>query len=109
MKRSLFFFLLIPAISFSQNFTGQEIERFKSQAERVTIVRDQWDIPHIYGHSDADAVFGLLYAQCEENFSRVEKNYLEIMGRMSEVEGRGQLYQDLQMRLIYDSAAAIAD
>jgi acyl-homoserine lactone acylase PvdQ len=109
MKRSFIFFLLIPVISFSQNFTAQEIARYKGQAERVTIVRDQWDVPHIYGRTDADAVFGLLYAQCEENFSRVEKNYLEIMGRMSEVEGRAQLYQDLQMRLIYDSAAAIAD
>jgi acyl-homoserine lactone acylase PvdQ len=75
----------------------------------VTIIRDKWGVPHIYGKSDADAVFGLLYAQCEENFPRVEKNYLEMMGRLSEAEGKGNLYQDLEMRLIYDSNEAIND
>lgn len=107
--RLLLVFLFLPAVSFSQLFSSQEISRYKAQSRQVTIIRDQWDVPHIYGRTDADAVFGLLYSQCEENFPRVEKNYLEMMGRISELEGKGQLYQDLQMRLIYDSAAAIAD
>lgn len=54
-------------------------------------------------------MFGLLYVQCEQNFSRVERNYLEIMGRLSEIDGESHLYDDLQMRMIYDSAAAKAD
>lgn len=102
-------FLLLPCFCFSQSFSPQEASRWAAQAQRVTIIRDSWGIPHIYGKSDADAVFGLMYAQCEENFPRVERNYLEIMGRLSEIEGKGLLYQDLQMRLLYDSANAKAD
>ena len=101
-------FLFIPALAFSQ-FSQQEINRYKTQAKNVTIIRDKWGIPHIYGKTDADAVFGLLYAECEENFPRVERNYLEMMGRLSEVDGKSTLYQDLEMQLIYDTAGAIND
>jgi len=107
--RLLFILVFIPAISFSQQVSQKEIERYKAQAQRVTIIRDNWGTPHIYGKTDADAVFGLLYAQCEENFKQVEENNLEMLGRLSEVYGEEQLYNDLQMRLIYDTAAAIAD
>lgn len=105
----LFVFLLIPLFSLSQTFSQKEIDRYKSEAQRVTIIRDNWGVPHIYGKTDADAVFGLLYAQCEENFNKVEENNLEMMGRLSEVYGESQLYSDLQMKLIYDTAAAITD
>lgn len=105
----LFALLFIPFFSFAQQFTPKEIDRYKTEAQRVTIIRDNWGVPHIYGKTDADAVFGLLYSQCEENFAKVEENNLEMMGRLSEVYGEGQLYNDLQMKLIYDTAAAIAD
>jgi acyl-homoserine-lactone acylase len=105
----LFALLFVPFISFSQQFSQKETDRYKSEAQRVTIIRDNWGVPHIYGKTDADAVFGLLYAQCEENFNKVEENNLEMMGRLSEVYGESQLYNDLQMRLIYDTTAAIAD
>jgi acyl-homoserine-lactone acylase len=101
--------LFFPFLSFSQTFTQQEISRFNTEAKHVTIIRDNWGVPHIYGITDADAVFGLLYAQCEENFQKVEENNLEMLGRLSEVYGKEKLYDDLQMRLIYDSVAAIAD
>jgi acyl-homoserine-lactone acylase len=86
-----------------------DLERYTKQAERVTIIRDNWGVPHIYGKSDADAVFGLMYAQCEENFERVENNYLKMLGRQAELNEENSLYDDLQMRLMYDTAAAIAD
>jgi acyl-homoserine lactone acylase PvdQ len=105
----LFALVLVPLISFSQQFSQKEIDSYKARAQKVTIIRDTWGVPHIYGKTDADAVFGLLYSQCEENFSKVEENNLEMMGRLSEVYGESQLYNDLQMRLIYDTAAAIAD
>ncbi|MGZ3951042.1 MAG: penicillin acylase family protein [Flavisolibacter sp.] len=105
----LFVLLFSPILCFSQSFTQKEIDRYKAEAQRVTIIRDNWGVPHIYGKTDADAVFGLLYAQCEENFGKVEENNLEMMGRLSEVYGESQFYNDLQMRLIYDTAAAIAD
>ncbi len=107
--KQYFFLLLLPFASFAQNFTPQEIARWQATAKRVTVIEDNWGIPHIYGKTDADAVFGLLYVQCLQNFYRVERNYLEIMGRLSEIEGEKRLYEDLQMRLIYDSAAAKKD
>lgn len=93
----------------SQPYTAAEVSRYTKQAQQVKIIRDKWGVPHIYGQTDADAVFGLLYAQCEENFMRVERNYIEMMGRLAEIEGEGQVFADLQMKLIYDSADAVAD
>src|SRR4051812_12728695 len=106
---SLFFLLFLPLLSFSQQFSQTEIDRYKANAQQVTIIRDNWGVPHIYGKTDADAVFGLLYAQCEESFKSVEENNLEMLGRLSEVYGESRLYDDLEMRLIYDTAAAIND
>ena len=102
-------FLFLPFISFSQPFTGQEVERYEAQAQQVTIITDQWGIPHIYGKTDADAVFGLMYTQSEQNFARVERNYLEVFGRLAEIDGEKQTIGDIQMQLIYDSADAKTD
>jgi acyl-homoserine-lactone acylase len=65
----------------------------------VTITRDRWGIAHVRGRTDADAVFGMIYAQAEDDFNRVESNYLDAMGRRAEVEGEAELYRDLRMRL----------
>lgn len=103
------FVLLLPIQLFAQSFTAEEINRWQQRANRVTIIRDNWGIPHVYGKTDADAVFGLLYAQCEDDFKRVEMNYIEKLGRKAEVLGEKELYNDLYIRLIIDSAAAVAD
>jgi acyl-homoserine-lactone acylase len=102
-------FLLLPLQTFAQSFSQTEIKRWKQQAQRVTIIRDNWGIPHVYGKTDADAVFGLLYAQCEDDFKRVEANYIEKLGRRAEVAGESELYNDLYLRLVIDSAEAVAD
>src|SRR3954465_7319791 len=107
--RLVFLLLLLPILTLAQPFSPTEIARYKTQAQRVTIIRDNWGVPHIYGKTDADALFGLLYAQCEESFKSVEENNLEMLGRLSEVYGESRLYDDLEMRLIYDTAAAIRD
>lgn len=107
--KKLLIFLFFPLFSVAQNVSPAEVSLWEAQAKAVTIIEDNWGIPHIYGKRDADAVFGLLYVQCSQNFARVERNYLEIMGRLSEIEGEGRLYDDLQMRLIYDTAAAKRD
>jgi len=108
MKNLVFLFLL-PLQLFAQNFSSQEIDRWQKQAGNVTIIRDNWGIPHIYGKTDADAVFGLLYAQCEDDFKRVEMNYIEKLGRMAEVKGESELYNDLLIKLVIDSSDAIND
>ena len=77
----------------------EELKRWESQAKRVEIIRDDFGVPHVYGPSDADAVFGLLYAQCEDDFRRVERNYLWALGRLAELEGEKELYSDLRANL----------
>jgi acyl-homoserine-lactone acylase len=76
-----------------------EVLRLQAIAKRVTILRDKWGIPHIYGKSDAEAVFGMMYAQSEDDFKRIELNFINAMGRLAEVEGEKALYQDLRMKL----------
>ena len=61
-----------------------EVARWEQRADNVTIIRDTWGIPHIYGETDADVVFGMIYAQCEDDFPRVELNYINAMGRLAE-------------------------
>ena len=81
----------------------------EQKAERVTIIRDDFGVPHIYGKSDADAVFGLLYAQCEDDFNRVEQNYIWATGRLAEVDGEEALYSDLRAKLFMTQEEAIAN
>ncbi|MEP7165992.1 MAG: penicillin acylase family protein [Ferruginibacter sp.] len=109
MKYLFLIFLIIPSQLIAQSFTTKEIKRWKEQASEVTIIRDNWGIPHVYGKTDADAVFGLMYAQCEDDFKRIEMNYIEKLGRLSEIKGMAKLYDDLLMRILIDSSAAIAD
>lgn len=101
--------LLAPLFSFAQQFSDKEISKWEQQARQVTIIRDNYGIPHVYGNTDADAVFGLMYAQCEDDFPRVEMNYIDKLGRLSEVEGVSKLYDDLLTKMVIDSAAAVRD
>lgn len=101
--------LLLPFALLAQAFNSTEIASFKKQAKNVTIIRDNWGIPHVYGKTDADAVFGVLYAQCEDDFKRVELNYIEKLGRLSEINGEQDIFNDLKIRLVIDSTEAIAD
>jgi acyl-homoserine-lactone acylase len=90
---------LCMQVSAQKNSTALEQE-----AQNVTIVRDNWGVPHVYGKSDADAVFGVIYAQAEDDFNRIETNYLNSMGRLAEAEGEGEIYRDLRMKLFIDPA-----
>ncbi len=79
-----------------------ESGRWRLRARAVSVVRDQWGIAHIYGKSDADAIFGAVYAQAEDDFQRIERNYLTALGRLAEAEGESALYSDLRQRLFVD-------
>lgn len=83
----------------TQAFSAADVARWKATAHRVTIMRDKWGIPHIYGSTDADTVFGMLYAQAEDDFNRIELNYINAMGRLAEVEGEKEIWRDLRMKM----------
>lgn len=78
---------------------AQDLSRWEARAQNVTIIRDTWGIPHVYGKTDADAVFGLMYAQAEDDFNRVEMNFINAMGRLAEWEGESAIFTDLRMKL----------
>lgn len=105
MKRLIF--LLLPLWSLAQSNT--DLARWQETAKRVEVLRDKWGIPHIYGKSDADCVFGLMYAQCEDDFQRVEMNYITMLGRSAEVNGEKDLYEDLLVRMVIDTTEAVND
>ncbi|PZX61209.1 acyl-homoserine lactone acylase PvdQ [Algoriphagus ratkowskyi] len=108
MKFRLLFFALPVLIWSCEPKELSESERWEDTASRVEILRDDYGIPHIYGKSDADAVFGLLYAQCEDDFRRVERNYIWATGRLAELEGPDAIFSDLRANLYMTEAEAKA-
>ncbi|HLZ74215.1 penicillin acylase family protein [Phenylobacterium sp.] len=89
----------------TKSATHAERERLAARAEAVTIARDDWGIAHIHGRTDADAVFGMIYAQAEDDFPRIEANYLTALGRTAEAgEGEAAIWSDLRARLFVDPA-----
>src|SRR5258708_37310188 len=98
MNRSVYLFVLVSALSGGSLPSDPEVDRWARESRDVTITRDDWGIPHIHGKTDADAVFGLIYAQAEDDFNRVETNYINAMGRMGEAEGEGRVYPDFRLK-----------
>src|SRR3954453_22042340 len=87
-----------------QAAADKDAAAWEKQARGITITRDDWGIAHVSGKTDADAVFGVMYAQAEDDFNRVETNYLNSIGRLAEAEGEGEIYRDLRMKLFIDPA-----
>ncbi|WP_339877399.1 acylase [uncultured Algoriphagus sp.] len=108
MKYRLLLFLLPVVIWSCEPKELTEAERWEDTASRVEIIRDDYGVPHIYGKSDADAVFGLLYAQCEDDFRRVERNYVWATGHLAELEGQEAIYSDLRANMYMTEAEAKA-
>lgn len=107
MKKLLY---LLPLILFACAEPAlTDLQRQEQQAARVEIIRDDYGVAHVYGQTDADAVFGLLYAQCEDDFKRVERNYIWAIGRLAEVDGEEAIYSDLRARLFMTKEEAVAN
>ncbi|WP_425057519.1 penicillin acylase family protein [Sphingomonas aerolata] len=96
--------ILLAMLTTAPSAPPTERARWEAQAGRVTITRDDWGIPHVRGRSDADAVFGLIYAQAEDDFARIEANYLTALGRSAEADGEDAVWADLRQQLFVDPA-----
>ncbi|MGA9420800.1 MAG: penicillin acylase family protein, partial [Rhodanobacteraceae bacterium] len=94
-----------PGVAAKARPAAPETTRQKHEAEAVTITRDDWGIAHVHGETDADAVFGMIYAQAEDDFNRVENNYLTALGRTAMAEGKSAIWSDLRQRLFIDPTA----
>ena len=104
--RNLAVLAAAAVISLASTFpaVADDMGCWKAQATRITIVRDDWGIAHVHGKTDADAVFGMVYAQAEDDFNRVETNYITALGRTAEAEGEAAIWQDLRQKLFIDPA-----
>src|SRR5213593_3879554 len=105
MRNSVFAALLLLLTAASP----PELARWRGEAARVTITRDDWGIAHVHGKTDGDAVFGMIYAQAEDDFPRIEANYLTALGRTAEAEGEKAIWQDLRARLYVSEGRLKAD
>lgn len=72
----------------SNRLTGENLTQL---ARTVTIYRDTYRVPHVFGRTDASTVFGFAYAQAEDYFWRVEENFIWALGRASELYGEESL------------------
>jgi len=102
MHKLLVAIALVSVASSSPAQAPADMARWNAQTARVTITRDDWGIPHVRGKTDADAVFGMIYAQAEDDFNRVETNFITSQGRTAEAEGERAIYSDLRMKLFID-------
>ena len=103
MKRVVFTLVMAcVACDALPEVTTGEVAGWEQRAQNITIIRDDWGIPHIYGETDADAVFGMIYAQAEDDFNRIEVNFLNSQGRLAEAEGEAEIWRDLRMKLFID-------
>lgn len=100
--RRLPILLLLGLLAITAQAQNSDLQRYQQAARNVTITRDNWGIAHVHGKTDADAVFGMIYAQAEDDFNRVETNYINSMGRLAEAEGESAIWRDLRMKLFID-------
>jgi acyl-homoserine-lactone acylase len=91
---------LLPALARAE----PEAARWRREAAAVSLVRDDWGIAHVHGRTDAEAVFGMIYAQAEDDFPRIEANYLTNLGRTAQADGETAVWADLRQRLYIDDA-----
>jgi len=89
MRHLLLTILVVLCFCHAQAIAGPE-----ELARTVTIYRDTYGVPHVFGRTDASTVFGFAYAQAEDNFWRVEENFINALGRASELYGEKSLNED---------------
>ena len=107
MKKSVLLLLLFAGVAIAEPVrpaaavrpSASTLARWRREARAVTITRDNYGIAHIHGKTNADAVFGMEYAQAEDDFHRIEVNYINNLGLMAEVKGASHIYNDLRIRL----------
>src|SRR6476469_5610131 len=99
----------LPLLFLLTGASPPDLTRWRAEAARVAITRDDWGIAHVHGKTDADAVFGMIYAQAEDDFPRIEANYLTNLGRTAEADGEQAIWQDLRARFYVSESELKAD
>ena len=103
MKKLILILAVANVATAAAQVTPTTVAAWERQAKNIDIIRDDWGIAHVHGKTDADAVFGMLYTQAEDDFNRVENNYLMALGRVAEADGEAAIYADLRMKLFINT------
>lgn len=57
-------------------------------SSQVQIARDEFGVPHIFGKTDADVVYGLAWAHAEDDFETIQKTLLSGKRMVGQVYGQ---------------------
>ncbi len=64
------FALLVLSPVYSQYVLQEEVLIRK---DSIQIIRDHFGVPHVYGPTDEEAIYGLMYAMCEDDFRSMQE------------------------------------
>ncbi|MDP6685157.1 MAG: acylase [Candidatus Marinimicrobia bacterium] len=82
---------------FQPSFNLSEEKLINIKSKEVTIFRDTWGVPHIYGKTDPDAAFGLAYAHCEDDFSTIQDVIIMLRQKSGLLKGQEGAMTDFLM------------
>lgn len=90
MKNLFLLFFLFPSFLFTQPES--------KELTNITIARDQWGVPHIHAPTDKEVVYGLAWAQCEDDFKTLQEQMLAVRGKYGEVKGKEGIVFDFGIK-----------
>lgn len=67
--------------------------------ENIEIVRDKYGVPHIFSDTDPEAIYGIAWAQCEDNFNVLQENYAAVKYRLGKIKGKEGAVMDFICQL----------
>lgn len=95
-RQSVLAAMLVVSTAFGSRAPSRDPDfaRAERLSHDVTIYRDSFGVPHVFGKTDGATAFGFAYAQAEDNFYRLERNYIYAIGRSAEAYGSGGVRRD---------------
>ncbi|MCB9231527.1 MAG: penicillin acylase family protein [Bacteroidia bacterium] len=93
--RNLLFLLLFSLLSFHSSFAQYGID-----PQNITIARDKWGTPHIFGKTDAEAAYGLAWANSEDNFAVLQEVIVTVTGEAARYKGKEGAISDFFVHAI---------
>ncbi len=95
----LLFFILVIILS-SLNSKNKNIDLSKYENYQVTIYRDTWGVPHIFGNKDEDTAYGLGYAHAEDDFETIQNILIAARGDLAKFHGKSAAANDYMVQLL---------
>ncbi|MBX3504925.1 MAG: acylase [Parvibaculum sp.] len=72
----------------------------RAGAYDVTIHRDEWGVPHVYGPRNVDVAFGIGYAHSEDDYATIQEVLIATRGQLAAVKGERAAVTDYLVNLM---------